>query len=112
MISPSFSMVLVWIIAGMFAANGLLHAAGPGFMQRALERRGFPPEFHRATAVVQLLTAAFLAEPTTRLCGVILAAMVTFVAIVALLQNRQYAWSFPGILLLIALVPASASAFI
>ena len=110
MFDPSLSMILAFVITGIFAASGLVHLAGPGFVHRAYERWGFPADFHRVTAVIELLTAAFLAEPTTRLWGVILAAMVIFVAVVTLLQNRQYAWSVPGIVLLIALIPASVSA--
>jgi len=111
MFDASISVSLAWAITGLFAFSGLLHAAGPQFIRRAYKRWDFPPEFHRVAAVVALLTAAFLIEPTTRFFGAILAAMVLVVAVVALLQNRQYAWSVLGILFLIVLIPASVSTF-
>jgi hypothetical protein len=111
MFDISISVSLAWTMTGLFGLSGVLHAAGPQFIRRAYERWDFPPDFHRVAAVVALLTAAFLIEPTTRVFGAILAAMVLVVMVVALLQNRQYGWSVLGILFLIVLIPASVSAF-
>ena len=96
-----------WTIASVFGASGLLHLAGLGFVKRTYARADFPPGFYRLAGLVQLLAAVFLASPITRIWGVILAASVTFAAMVVLLSNRQYAYSVPGLLLLAALVPAS-----
>jgi uncharacterized membrane protein YphA (DoxX/SURF4 family) len=98
---------LAWTLSGVFAIGALVHLAGPQFVQRAYQRWNFPPKFYRVTGVVELLAAAFLASPVTRPWGVALAGMVTFVAVVVLLNNRHYAHTLPGILVLIALVPAS-----
>lgn len=96
-----------WTIASVFGVSGLLHISGFGFIRRAYNRAEFAPGFYRLAGLVQLLAAAFLALPITRIWGVALAALVTFVAVVILLGNRQYAYSVPGLLLLAALVPAS-----
>ena len=50
---------------------------------------------------------ARLAFPQTRIWGVVLAVLVTFAAEITLLKNEQYMWSVPGIVLMIALVPAA-----
>jgi hypothetical protein len=106
----SFSVFIAWAIAAMFAASGLLHLAGPRFVREAYERWNFPRNFHRVTGFVEVLTAAFLAHPLTRLWGIALAALTMFVAVVTLLNNRQYAYTVPGILVMLALIPASLSA--
>ncbi|MGN6515916.1 MAG: DoxX family protein [Rhizomicrobium sp.] len=98
---------VAWTIAAVFAVSGLVQLVGPGFVRRAYERWDFPPKFYRVTAVVELVTAAFLLNPLTREWGVTLAGLVTFVAVVTLLNHRQYAYTLPGILLLLALIPAS-----
>lgn len=112
MIDSSLSTWFALVIAGMFAASALAHLLGPRFILKAYERWNFPPKFHRLVGVVELLAAVFLAEPITRIWGVALAGIVAFVAVVALVNNRQYAWSLPGILVLAALVPASVSGMI
>jgi hypothetical protein len=106
----SFSTIMAWAIAGVFAASALLHLAGPRFLREAYERWNFPRQFHRVTGIIELLTAAFLANPLTRLWGIALAALTMFVAVVTLLNHRQYAYTVPGILMMLALIPASLSA--
>jgi hypothetical protein len=96
-----------WTIASVFGVSGLLHVSGFGFIRRAYERAEFAPGFYRIVGLLQILAAGFLALPITRIWGVALAAVVTFVAVVILLSNRQYAYSLPGLLVLVALVPAS-----
>lgn len=96
-----------WTVAAIFAISGLVQLAGPAFVRRAYERWDFPPKFYRVTAVIELATAAFLLSPLTREWGVTLAGLVTFVAVVTLLNHRQYAYTLPGIILLLALIPAS-----
>jgi hypothetical protein len=106
----TFSTIIAWAIAGVFAASALLHLAGPRFVREAYERWNFPRHFHRVTGIVELLTAAFLANPLTRLWGIALAALTLFVAVVTLLNHRQYAYTVPGILVMLLLIPASLSA--
>ena len=107
MVYPLVFTLIAWLIAGIFTASALVHLAAPGFIRRAYEHWGFPPKFYRVTAGVELLAAAFLANPLTRIWGVALAALIMFVAIVKLLEGRQYAYTIPGIVVLVALVPAS-----
>jgi DoxX-like family len=102
-----FFQTIAWTIAGIFALSGAIQFAGPGFVRRAYERWDFPPKFYRVAGLVELLAAAFLAEPLTRVWGVTLAALAIVGANITLLKNRQYAYAVPGILLLIALVPAA-----
>jgi len=106
----TFSIFVAWAIAGMFALSALVHLAGPRFIREAYDRWDFPPKFYRVTGIIELLAAAFLANPITRIWGVALAALTMFVAVVTLLSNRQYAYTVPGIIVMVALIPASLSA--
>src|ERR1700759_2990985 len=94
-------------VAVMFAAAGAVQIAGPAFVQRAYERWEMPRKFYRVTGGLELIAALFLSNAETRIWGVILGAIVTFGAVVTLLKNEQYGWSIPGMMLLMALMPAS-----
>jgi len=95
------------VLSGLFGAGGLLHMAGPAFVRRAYRNWGFHSKAHRVVGVLQILTALFLSNPVTRIWGVILAGFIIFFATVALLNRGKYAYSVPGLLLMLALVPAS-----
>ena len=112
MINVLIATRFAWTIASIFGVSGLLHLAGLRSVKRVYARSDFAPGFNRVAGLVQLLAAFFLAMPITRIWGVALAGLVAFIAVVALLNNRQYAWSLPGILVLAALVPASVSGLI
>lgn len=106
----SFSVFMAWSIAVVFATSALIHLAAPRFIREAYDRWDFPPKFYRVTGIVELVAAAFLVNPITRIWGVTLAALTMFVAVVTLLNNKQYAYTVPGILVMVALIPASLSA--
>ncbi|MEP6830982.1 MAG: DoxX family protein [Rhizomicrobium sp.] len=95
------------VLSGLFGIGGLLHMARPGFVRHAYRRWGFPSNAHRVIGVLQILTALFLSNPVTRIWGVILAGFIIFFATVALLNRGKYVYSVPGLLLMLALVPAS-----
>jgi hypothetical protein len=95
------------VLSGLFGAGGMLHMVGPAFVRRAYRNWGFHSNAHRVVGVLQILTALFLSNPVTRIWGVILAGFIIFFATVALLNRGKYAYSVPGLLLMLALVPAS-----
>ena len=95
------------VLSGLFGIGGLLHMAGPTFVRHAYRRWGFPSNAHRVVGVLQILAALFLSNPVTRIWGVILAGFIIFFATVALLNHGKYIYSVPGLLLMLALVPAS-----
>ena len=96
-----------WTIASIFGVSGMLHFAGLEPIRRGYARWNFAPGFYRVAGALQLLAAFFLALPITRLWGVMLAGFLTFAAVIILLNNRQYVYSVPGLILLVALVPAA-----
>ena len=99
--------IIAQSIAVLFAIAGAIQLAGPAFVRRAYERWEMPRKFYRVTGALELIAALFLVNAETRVWGVALGAIITFNAIVTLLKSEQYGWTVPGILLLVALVPAS-----
>src|SRR5580698_674910 len=93
-------------LASIFFVGSAIQLAGPGFVRRAYKRWDFPPKFYRVTGFIQLLTALFLVTPQTRIWGAILGGLVMFAAEITLLNHRQYFWAMPGIVLMVALIPA------
>jgi hypothetical protein len=94
------------VLTGLFGASGVLHLAGPRFLRLAYRRWGFPSNAHRVVGVLEILAALFLSNPVTRIWGVILAGFIIFFATVALLNHGKYVYSVPGLILMLALVPA------
>jgi hypothetical protein len=95
------------LLSGLFGAFGLFQLAGPGFLRRIYRRWRFPANSHHVIGLVALTTALFLSDPITRIWGVILGALFAFVAVVTLLNHGKYVWSVPGMVVLVALVPAT-----
>jgi hypothetical protein len=102
----SFATVDALALSALFGLSAVLHFAGPWLVREAYARWGFPGRFYRISGMIQLLAALFLTNPITRLWGVALAAFITFVAVVLLLSAGRYRSSVPGMLVLVALIPA------
>jgi DoxX-like family len=103
----SLAAAVAVFLAAVFGASAVAHLTALRFVRRAYERWRFPPGFYRVTGLIELLTAVFLFVPQTRIWGVILAALLTFAAVITLLNNRQYIWSVPGILIMLGLLPTA-----
>lgn len=93
-------------IAAIFALAGVVNLVAPRMLKDAYARWRFPKGFHRVTGALELMAALFLSVPILRVWGVALAAIITFVAVVTLLNHRQYAYAIPGMVLMAALAPA------
>lgn len=94
-------------LTALFGISGLLHIAGPNFLRRAYRRWGFPFNAHRVIGVLEVITALFLSNPVTRIWGVVLASFIIFFGTFALFHHGKYAYTLPGLILMLALVPAT-----
>jgi hypothetical protein len=95
------------ILTALFGFNAAIHLVGPAFLRARYRRWRFPANAHLVIGVLNLLAALFLSNPITRIWGVALAGLITFVTIVTLLNHGKYGYSVPAMLVLAALVPAS-----
>lgn len=104
---PSIPTLDLLVLTALFGASGLLHLVGPNFLKSAYRRWGFPFNAHRVIGVLEIITALFLSNPVTRIWGVIMAAFIIFFGTFALVNHGKYVYSLPGLILMLALVPAS-----
>jgi hypothetical protein len=108
--SASYPVLMAWSVAAVFAISAVVNLAGPRALRETYARWGYPRAFHLITGVLEALVAFFLTAPQTRIWGVVVAAIVLFVAVVTLLNHRQYFYAIPGIILLAALPPTLLAA--
>jgi hypothetical protein len=98
---------LAGALAVTFAVAAVIDMAGSRYVRARFRRWRYPRQFYRVMGVLQLFTALFLAVPQLRIWGIILAGLITFFWVVTLLNHRQWSWAMAGMLLLMALAPAS-----
>jgi hypothetical protein len=101
---PTIDALILTIVFGLSAA---IHLTGPTVLRARYRRWRFPSNAHLVVGVLNLLAALFLSNPITRIWGVALAGLITFVTIVTLLNHGKYGYSVPALLVLAALVPAT-----
>jgi hypothetical protein len=95
------------ILTALFGLSAAIHLVGPTFLRARYRRWRFPANAHLVVGVLNLLAALFLSNPITRIWGVALAGLITFVTIVTLLNHGKYGYSVPAMLVLAALIPAT-----
>ena len=95
------------VLTTLFGISAAIHLVGPVFLRARYRRWRFPANAHLVVGVLNLLAALFLSNPITRIWGVALAGLITFVTIVTLLNLGKYGYSVPAMLVLAALVPAT-----
>jgi hypothetical protein len=99
--------LLAAALAVIFAGTAAIELTGSQYIRTHFRRWRHPRRFYRVMGVLQLLAALFLAMPQLRLLGIILAGFVVFLWTVTLLNHRQWSWAAAGMLMMLALVPAS-----
>jgi hypothetical protein len=105
--TSSFPYLLVNALAVIFAIAALIGIAGSRYLRERFRQWHYPGKFYRVMGILQLFTALCLALPQLRIWGIILAGIITFSWVVNLLNHRQWSWAAAGMLLLMALAPAS-----
>ena len=99
--------LLVGALAVIFAVTATIELTGSRYIRAHYRRWRHPRRFYRVMGVLQLLAALFLATPQLGIWGIILAGFVTFLWVTTLLNHRQWSWALAGMLMMLALVPAS-----
>jgi hypothetical protein len=95
------------LLAGLFAVIGLIQLAGPRFLREAYARWEYSQAVRVITGLLDLVAAAMLADPELRVWGIVLGAVLTFGAVVTLLNHRHYTAAGAAILMMVAFVPAA-----
>ena len=103
----SFPFLIVWTIGAIFSVTGFVNIAGPRRLREAYARWEFPSRFYLVLGVVEIVAAAMLALPESRSWGIALAAFIIFGTVITLFSHRHYMSALPGVVLMVALVPAT-----
>ena len=103
----SYPFLIVWAIGAILSVAGLVNIAGPPSLREVYARWEFPSRFYLVVGVIEVTAAAFLALPEWRSWGIALAAFIIFGTVITLFNHRRYMSAVPGVILMLALVPAS-----
>ena len=90
---------IAWLLAFAFIGAGLFNAMGGAVVQAQFRRWGYPAWWNFMTAALELLSAALIVLPETRIWGLALGAMVLIAAIATLTWRREYEHLPPGVAL-------------
>jgi hypothetical protein len=99
--------ILTNALALSLAILAVISIAGAHYLRARFRQWGYSFHFFRVIGALQLFAALFLAVPSLRIWGISLAGFMAFWAIVMLLNHRRWSWAAAGILMLLALAPAS-----
>jgi hypothetical protein len=90
---------MAWLLAFAFAGAGLFNAIGGAAVQAQFLRWGYPAWWNFITAALEMLSAALIVPPETRIWGLALGAMVLIAAIATVTWRREYMHLPPGVAL-------------
>ena len=107
----SLPHILAGVLTAIFAISGIIDVVGSGYLRARFRQWAYPRRFYRVMGVLQLITALFLAVPQLRIWGIILAGLITFFWVVILLNHRQWSLAVAGMLMMMALAPASLAIY-
>jgi hypothetical protein len=94
-------------LAALFAVIGVVQLLGPRFLRDAYARWEYSQSLRIVTGILDIATAALLADPDLRGWGIALGGVLTFGSVVTLLNHRHYAAAGAAILMMVAFVPAA-----
>lgn len=102
----SFPVLAAWANAAIFAAAGLINFTAVRAVREVYGRWDVAPGFYRPLGLVEIAAAVFLAMPSLRLWGVVLAAPIAFGSVVMLLDHRHYLYAASVIFMMSGLLAA------
>jgi hypothetical protein len=106
MFDASLPVLAAWTNAAIFAVAGLVNLLAIGAVRETYMRWDIPALAYRTIGLIELVAAAFLAQPDLRVWGIVLVAPITFGAVVILLDHRHYFYAAAVSLMLVGFVPA------
>ena len=90
---------IAWLLAFAFTGAGIFNAMGGAVVHAQFQRWGYPAWWNFITAALEMLSAALIVLPETRIWGLALGAVVLIAAIATLTWRREYGHLAPGVAL-------------
>jgi hypothetical protein len=91
--------LLAWLLALAFLGAGVVNAVGSAAIKDDFVRWGYPRWWNFVTGGLELLVAALIATPGTRVAGLGLGAAICIAAVATVVRHRDYAHVPPGVVL-------------
>ncbi|RYD20974.1 MAG: DoxX family protein [Spirochaetia bacterium] len=82
--------LLAWFLTAFFIVGAIGNWVAPKNVRADYVRWGYPPWFHRVTAMLELPTGILLAMASTRPWGIVLGLAVMAAALMTLIKHREY----------------------
>ncbi|MBR0758604.1 DoxX family protein [Bradyrhizobium jicamae] len=101
----------LWVLAAGFFGAGVFNAIGTQGTRSDFARWGYPRWWHFLTGGLEIMCAALIALPASRMIGLALGAVIIAAAVLTVLRHRDFSHLIPlGVFAaLIALVTATLS---
>jgi uncharacterized membrane protein YphA (DoxX/SURF4 family) len=101
--------ILVVVLTAVFLVAGAINLSGRGTVKADFARWGFPAGFHLFCGGLELVGAALLLLPSTRLWGLMLLGVIMAGAVLSLLRNREpFSHLAPALAIAVLLIAATA----
>ncbi|MBE7220598.1 MAG: DoxX family protein [Caulobacteraceae bacterium] len=88
-------LAFVTLLAVAFAGAALYNLIGSAAARDTFARLGYPAWWCRVTGALEMLTAALLAVPATRVVGLTLGSLILVAATASVLRRREFAHLAP-----------------
>jgi len=98
--NPSAVTLLSLLLAVVFFGAGIVNAAGSAAIKDGFVRWGYPRWWNLVTGGLELLVAALIAVPATRVAGLGLGAAICVVAVATVIRHKDYRHIAPGVVLI------------
>jgi hypothetical protein len=95
----SAAILLAWLLALAFLGAGVVNAVGSAAIKDNFVRWGYPRWWNLVTGGLEVLAAALIAIPATRVAGLMLATVICIAAVATVLRHKDYGHLAPGLVL-------------
>ena len=85
----------VWLLVAAFFGAGVFNAIGTAGTQRDFARWGYPRWWNLLTGALEIVSAALIALPATRIVGLALGAVIIAAAVLTVLRHRDFSHLAP-----------------
>jgi hypothetical protein len=85
----------IWLLAAGFLGAGIFNMIGTAATQDGFARWGYPRWWGRLTGGLEIMSAALITLPGSRIAGLALGAAIIAAAVLTVLRHREYAHLAP-----------------
>jgi hypothetical protein len=82
--------ISIWLLVAGFFGAGVFNALGTPATQNDFARWGYPRWWGRVTGALEIISAALLAFPASRMIGLALGALIIAAGVLTVLRHRDY----------------------